>query len=131
MAIFFRPGQQIRTFDVYRKDAVQNTKASNGREYGRVAYKERREVLCTVSGTLSKASPKQIEQWSQESHPVTHTLVVRGTCDVREEDVLVRHMGDCGYQPKEYEYHVHGVKNSSDLGIFTVIFCEQKEGIVK
>lgn len=113
--IFLRPGQQIKKFDIYRK-------SSNKDEKGRITYSVSREFFGTLKGSLSQISQKEREQWSQMGHPVTHKIVVRGRTEARAEDVLKR---------GNRSFYVQECRDQAELGIFSVLFCEERFGVSK
>ncbi|MBC3798032.1 hypothetical protein [Acetobacterium tundrae] len=104
---FLVPGEQIMSFTVKRKDST----ATNGR----VVYDAVK--IGSIEGTISEASQKEKYEWKQMDHPITNTIVVRGTCNVIAEDILV----DEQYQ----NYHVQGATDPSALGFFTIIYCKR------
>ncbi len=103
---FLVPGQQELPFKVKRKDSTTTN--------GRVSYNDIEIGL--VEGTISDATQRQKYEWNQMNHPITHTIVVNGTCDVKAEDIL---------EDEQYlNYHVQGVSDPSNLGFFTIIYCK-------
>lgn len=105
--LFFVPGQQIKPFAIKRKSATTIN--------GRVSYDEL--TVGTTRGTISDASQNQKHEWNQMNHPITHTIVTRGTCDVVAEDILE--------DSDQQNYHVQGTTNPSGLGFFTIIYCKR------
>lgn len=76
-----RPGQGFRPFTVLRRTGgVTET----GRP--RTAKLEPAGDFCAI---ISQATPREKEQWKQDGHPITHTVLQRGTKDrARSTDVL-------------------------------------------
>lgn len=115
MPIFFRPGQQLKLYQIYRKEAVTDEK-------GRVTYipvNTAKEPLETVLGSISLTSPKEAEQWKQLGHTVTHTIVVRGRTAAEPEDILIQGNG---------KYYIEGKRDNGGLGVFTALYCKKAEG---
>lgn len=113
--IFFRPGQQIKNFDVYRKSASKNEK-------GKVIYSVDPQKVGTIKGSLSRVNQKEQERWKQTGHPVDHTIVIRGRTFVKAEDIL---------KLNGREFFVHASDNQAEVGIFSVLYCEERLGVLK
>lgn len=103
---FLVPGEQELPFSVKRKSST----TINERTY----YDEIQ--VGSIEGTISDASQHQKYEWKQMNHPITHTIVVHGVCDVVAEDILM--------DAQKLNYHVQGVSNPSGLGFFTIIYCK-------
>lgn len=103
---FLVPGEQELLFSIKRKSSTTIN--------GRVSYDE--ILLSSIEGTISEASQNQKHEWNQMNHPITHTIVVRGACEVGAEDILE--------DSEKQNYHVQGTTNPSGLGFFTIIFCK-------
>ncbi len=113
--ILFRPGQQLKSFLVYRKKAETDSR-------GRVIYSknENSEFLGEIKGSLSAISQKEKYQWKQIEHPTTHTIVVRGKTPIQPEDILLQ-------QGKRYD--VQRVEEPGEIGIFTILYCNKRNGV--
>ena len=107
----FVAGQQIRKFDVYRRETKTDGK-------GRV-LSEGEVLKGQIKGSVSTANQKETEKYKQIGYPITHTIVCQLKADVKANDVLVR--GD-------KRYYVRGVDNPAYLNFYTIIHCECKEG---
>ena len=116
MPLFFRPGQQLKRFTIYRKDAMVDTK-------GRVVYKTDLSQVGTFLGTVAQASQTEQLQWSQVGHPITHTVVVRGVIDARAEDYI--ELGD------GRTWFVQGKHDPVELSFFQTLYCEERKGVGK
>lgn len=112
--VFFRCGQQLRKFTIYRKSSITDEK-------GRVSYQTEPIPIGTLKGSLSRIDPKERERWSQRGHTVTHTIVVRGRTQVSAEDVLKR---------DSRSFFVRKAPDHAELGLFTVLYCEERFGVV-
>lgn len=115
-----RPGQGFKPFTVYRR---VNTKTKSGTP---VTGKLERQG--EFLGIISQASPKDIELHKQLGHPITHTIVQRGTenrakaTDVLEiENELNGHDG----KPRRFLVQQHP-KDPGELGHFLVYHVEER-----
>ncbi|MCB6569986.1 hypothetical protein LI142_10795 [Eubacterium limosum] len=108
--IRFVPGQEKKQFTVLRKSSKRNTR-------GKVIYGyDPQKPVSSFLGSLSQASQKEIEQWNQNGHPITHTVVVYRCCDARSEDIVV---------VENRKFYVQGKRNPAELGFFDVLFCNE------
>lgn len=116
LPIFFRPGQQLKRYAIYRKKAITDEK-------GRVSYipiHENDDPIGYLVGSLSLSTQEEIKYWKQLGHPVTHKIVVRGKTNALAGDILMRN---------HEKYYVRGIRDLAETGIFTSIFCGNREGI--
>jgi head-tail adaptor len=111
--IRFVPGQQIKTFDVYEQEETTDGK-------GRVTKTPKAVAFSSFSGTISQASQKEIDRWKQTGHPITHTIVIRGTCQAEAENIL---------KLGTRKFYVQGKDDPSELNIFQIIYCEERTGV--
>lgn len=111
--IFFRPGQVWKTFDLYRKVQSKDNK-------GRVTYSGEPVFVTSFKGALSSINPNEQEKWNQMSHPVTHTILIRGRTDVQAEDIVK--LGN-------RTFYVQKSRGHAEIGIFSVLFCEERTGV--
>lgn len=108
--IRFVPGQEKKRFTVLRKNSKRNAR-------GKVIYGyDPEKPVSYFLGSLSQASQKEIEQWNQTGHPVTHTVVVYRCCEARAEDIVV---------VENRKFYVQGKRNPAELGFFDVLFCNE------
>ena len=110
--IRFKPGQEIKTFTIKRKETNKDAK-------GRLTYGEHTEIG-TLKGAITSANQKEVNQWKQNGHPITHRIRVRGVSLVQAEDVLYYN---------DRKWYVQAVQNPSELGIYTVIWCDERFGV--
>ena len=66
-----RPGQGFKPFRVLRR--VNGTTPTGRPTTGSL------EPQGELYGIISQATPTEKEQWKQDGHPITHTIVQRGT----------------------------------------------------
>lgn len=114
-AIHLIPGQELRTFDVYR-DGVHQTAS------GRV-ISNGIERIGTIRAVLAAASPQEIERWRQLEHPVTHKIIQQGTAPfaVQAGDFFV--FGNTRYVVQKAPY------NPGGLNHWTIYYCEERRDV--
>ena len=111
--IFFKPGQGLKTYEVFRRKAKRDSR-------GRVTVETQPELIDAVRGTIARASQKEKEQWSQRGHPITHTIVIRGRTKAEAEDEL-RIFGRA--------YTVQGKHDPVGVGFFSTLYCLERLGV--
>lgn len=78
---FLRPGQGNQLLQVWTRDGATT---ASGRP-----HTANMKPGGTFYGIITQCSPKQIEQFKQNGHPVSHTIVQRGTKNrAKPTDVL-------------------------------------------
>ena len=110
--IMFVPGQQLKTFNVYRKKAELDEK--NRLKYGEL------EPVGYFKGTIAQASQREIERFKSLEHPITHTIVAQLKPPVKAEDVLER---------DGKRYFVQSVDDPLGIGLYTIIYCKHEAGV--
>ena len=110
--IFYRPGDEIQSFSVH-------TKATSTGGHGRVKEIPGEIPVGTFSGALTSASQKEMDQWKQNGHPITHTIVVYGATIADAGDVV---------SFGERKFNVQGKSDPGELGIRQVLYCEERPG---
>lgn len=83
-------------------------------------YTERYEEVGTIIGIISQASQKQIEQWKQNGHPITHTIVQRGTFNQGQADDLIL------LPNTTRSFMVKGITDPGEIGHFTIYYVEER-----
>lgn len=115
-----RPGQGFKRFVVFRR---VSSKTKSGTPI--TGDLERQGVFF---GIISQATPKDIEQHKQLGHPITHTIVQRGTdnrawaTDVLELDMEPLGPGE---KPRRFLVQTHP-HNPGELGHFLVYHVEER-----
>lgn len=110
-----RPGQGFKSFTVLRRAVGVTPK-------GRPKTKEL-EPQGEFFGIISQASPTEKEQWKQNGHPITHTIVQRGTQDqAKATDIL--ELPGTGRR-----FLVQSVQDPAELGHFTIYKVEEREDL--
>ena len=70
-------------------------------------------------GALIKASQKEIDQWKQNGHPITHKIIAYGAKPkARPTDYLVT--------DDTREFYVQGRNNPGDLNVTMVYYVEER-----
>lgn len=111
------PGQGFMPFTVW--------KAANGvTETGRAQRGNPEPTGDKLYGILTSASQKEVDQWKQNGHPITHKIVEYSAMTKAEAtDYLVLEDGR--------EFYVQGVKNPGNLNITMVYYVEERNDIKK
>lgn len=111
---FLRPGQGFKPFAVYHREGG---KTETGRPYtGELT------AVGRIIGIISQASQTEKEQWKQSGHPITHTIVQRGTKDrAKATDILELDDGR--------RFFVQGVQDPGELGHYTIYHVEEREDL--
>lgn len=110
-----RPGQGFKPYTVLRKNGgtTRTGRPKNG-DY---------EPIGQIYGIISQASQHEIAQSKQNGHPMTHTVIQRGTRDrAIAGDVLEL----CGTNRR---FMVTGVRDPGELGHFTVYKVDEREDL--
>lgn len=107
-----RPGQGFRPFTVLRKTG--GTSAS-GRPKA-TSLSPDGEIV----GIISQAKQNEIEQWKQNGHPITHTIVQRGTKDRAMATEILELKGT------KRRFQIKGVNDPGELGHFTIYYVEER-----
>lgn len=109
--LMFVAGQQLRTFEVYRKTSSTDAK-------GHVKYGVE-ELIGKIKASISEANQREVEKYKQMGHPITHTLVQQLKTIVKAEDVLLMDGN---------RYYVKAVDNPAGLNFYAIIHCDCKVG---
>lgn len=107
-----RPGQGFKAFSVIRKKG--GTTAS-----GRPKATEL-SPDGEFYGMITQASQKEIEQWKQNGHLITHTIVQRGTKDKAKATEILELKGT------NRRFKIKGVNDPGELGHFTIYHVEER-----
>lgn len=111
-----RPGQGFKPFTVLSvKGKVNNT----GRPCGE-AYVE----IGVLFGIISQASSKEIEQAKQAGHPITHTIIQRGT-HIRAYARDVLELADGCNPPRKFIVQSNP-RDPGELGHFLIYQVEER-----
>ena len=111
--IFYKPGQELRTYEIYRKKSTRDSR-------GRVTTQAQPELIDAVRGTIVQASQKEQERWNQQGLPISHTIVIRGRTKAEAGDEA-RVFG--------HRYHIQGKHDPVGLGFFSSLYCMERLGV--
>ena len=110
---FLRPGQGFRYFTILRRTGGTT---KTGR-----AKTSKLSPQGEIIGIISQASQREQEQWKQNGHPITHTIVQRGAgCRAKVTDVL--ELEGEGIR----RFLVQGVHDPAELGHFVSYKVEER-----
>lgn len=113
-----RPGQGFKPFTVLKRVGGTTKK-------GRPATAAL-EPQSRFYGIISQASPREVEQWKQNGHPITHTIVQRGaTGNAVETDVLELNEPGSGCCQRR-RFLVQSVQDPGELGHFLIYKVEER-----
>lgn len=117
-----RPGQGFKPYTVLRR---KGGKTASGRPKTAGL-----ESIGTIYGIISQASQTEQEQWKQKGHPITHTVIQRGTKNAgKADDVLeLRETGDDGVETVRH-FLIQGTRDPGEIGHFTVYKVEEREDL--
>lgn len=107
-----RPGQGFKTFRVLRRESGLT---ETGRPYTN-ALKRKGEIF----GIISQAKQTEKEQGKQSGHPITHTIVQRGTQNRAIATDVLELIGT------DRRFLVQDVRDPGELGHFTVYHVEER-----
>lgn len=112
---FLRPGQGFRCFTILRRTG--GTTKTGRAKTSKLSHQG--EII----GIISQASQREQEQWKQNGHPITHTIVQRGAGDrARVTDVLEIETAGEGIR----RFLVQGVHDPAELGHFVTYKVEER-----
>lgn len=111
------PGSGFQSFTVYRKQ-------SGTTETGRPIDGPIQKTDISFMAALTKATQKEKEQWKQDGHPITHTIIeFSAQKKAKATDYLVKEDGR--------EFYIQGVKNPGDLNVTMIYYVEERSDIKK
>ena len=113
MPIFYKPGQELKTYEIYRKKAGRDSR-------GRVTLQTEPELIDAVRGSVARASQHEQARWSQQGHPISHTIVIRG-----------RTKAEAGDEVRIYgrAWSVQGKHDPAGVGFFSTLYCLERLGV--
>lgn len=111
----YRPGQGFKPYTVLRRTGGLT-------ETGR-PMTAKLEPVGRIFGIISQASQKEQEQWKQNGHPISHTVIQRGTKEAgRADDVLLM-------EGTERKFLIQGTRDPGEIGHFTVYKVLEREDL--
>lgn len=118
MNVFLRPGQGCKKFMVKKK--TKTLTESGKPTYG--GYTDAGSII----GILATASQKEIEQWKQNGHPITHKIVQQGVQNAgKATNYLV--LSENG--KKDRYFYIQGVSNPGELNHMMRYFVEERKDL--
>ena len=118
MHVFLRPGQGYKKFMVKKK-----TKSLT--ESGKPTYGGYTDVG-SIIGILATASQKEIEQWKQNGHTITHKIVQQGVLNsAKATNYLV--LSEKG--KKDRYFYIQGISNPGELNHMMRYFVEERKDL--
>ena len=111
------PGQGFQKLTVYEtKGGVSET--------GRAMTGTPQPTDKTFYGIITSANQKEIDQWKQEGHPITHKITEYSAMKkAKAHDYVVADDGR--------EFYVQGAKNPAGLGVTMIYYVEERLDIKK
>ncbi|MGI6498009.1 MAG: hypothetical protein ACOX0U_04195 [Oscillospiraceae bacterium] len=108
--MYLRPGNLYKDFIVEGKGTTISTRGRAKKEYDD-------EKAVRIRGVLAQAKPHEKQQWQQLQHPISHTIVQKGTPKAEAEDRLI--FGD-------RMFFIQGVDEPGALGLWTIYYVEER-----
>lgn len=114
---FLRPGQGYKTFSVKKR---ANTLSASGK-----AQKGSYTDVGNVIGCFASITEKEIEQWKQKGHPVSHKIVQRGIVNVAKATnyLVLTENGTSRY------FYVQGTADPGELHHMIRYFVEERKDL--
>lgn len=110
-----RPGQGFKLFTILKR--VGGTTKTGRPQTGSL------EPMGEFFGIISQASQREVEQFKQSGHPITHTIIKRGAKNnAVETDIL--ELCEEGCHPRRFL--VQSVQDPGELGHFLVYKVEER-----
>lgn len=112
------PGQGFQSFTIYKT-------SSGVTDTGRPIRDSRiQETKIMFHGALVGASQKEIDQWKQNGHPITHKIIeYSAQAKVKPCEYLVNESGR--------QFYVQGAKNPGDLNLTMIYYVEERFDVKK
>lgn len=108
--MFLRPNDLIKHFALERQASAVSDAGRTGVSF---------VAAGSVWGVLASATPKEIERWSQEQHPTSHTII---TDDPTAGKVKIGDRLTLGSR----QFHVQGRDDVAALGLATIFYVEER-----
>lgn len=110
-----RPGEGFKKISVWKSESGLS---SSGR-HSPGNYVPTEEVFW---GIITNANQKEIDQWKQNGHPITHKVTEHGAVErANETDLLV--------SDDENQFYIQGIKNPGGLNITIIYYVEERYDI--
>lgn len=106
------PGQGFQEIQIKTKSTAKS-------DAGRVVNEGYKLTTKTFWGIVAEASQREKEEWKQNQHPITHTVVQYGAgVKVKATDYLVL--------PDGRRFYVQGVDNAGNLNVSMLYYVEER-----
>lgn len=106
------PGSGFQKFTICNK---KSSLSSSGTPITQ-GYEETKDVFW---GIPAIASQREIAEWKQNQHPITHTVVQYGTgVQAKATDYIVADDGR--------KFYIQGVDNAGNLGVAMIYYVEER-----
>lgn len=114
-----RPGQGFQPYTVLRREGGMT---ATGRP-----HTAKLEEIGTIYGIISQAGQLEKEQWKQSGHPITHTVIQRGTKGAgKANDVLELKKTEADGTETIRRFLIQGTRDPGEIGHFTVYKVEER-----
>ena len=111
------PGQGFQKFNIYSKQSTVTTR-------GRAVEGEPTDTGKDFFGLLINANQREIDQWKQNGHPISHKIVeYTAMVKAKPTDYLVNGDGR--------EFCIEGIKNPGDLDISCIYYVNERLDVNK
>ncbi|MEA4922157.1 MAG: hypothetical protein VB031_02180 [Eubacteriaceae bacterium] len=109
--IRYRPGQELKTFTIKKNNKSLDAK---GRP---MSVPE--ATTTSFKGMISAASQREVQQWKELGHPISHTVASRDSAAMalQAEDIITT---------ASRKFYVQGVTDPGELGIYAIAYCEER-----
>ena len=115
--MFLVPGQGFQSFTRLTRET---TTTPAGRLWGNGLTEHGQ-----ITGMLTKATPKEVDQWKQDGHPVTHKIVQWLTDNrANPQDVLTLPDGDT-----TRTFLIQGLRDPGEINHCIVYYCEERRDL--
>ena len=84
------------------------------------------EDVGTIIGILATASQKEIEQWKQNGHPITHKIVQQG---VQNAAIVTNYLVLSEKGKKDRFFYIQGASNPAELNHIMRYFVEERKDL--
>lgn len=118
------PGQGFLPFKVYRLEGGLTAS-------GRAMASSYKKTDIEFYGMIVNASQKEVDQWKQNGHPITHKVIQYGhghNIKAKATDILTLTMETAD---NVSGYYVQGVKPPAHLGVTNIYYVEERLDIKK
>ena len=111
------PGHGFQSFTAHKKK-------TNVGSTGRPKATEYDETDVKFLGALIRATQKEIDQWKQNGHPITHKITeFSALAKARATDYLISEDGR--------QFYIQGIKNPGDLNVTMIYYVEERYDVKK